>query len=384
MDTFARQLISIRRKIHQYPELGNQEFRTSQLVEQVLNKAGIQTKKYAKTGIVGILEGTKAGKARKTIALRADLDALPIREKTGKSYASKRPGIMHACGHDANTTMALGAALILAREREAYEGTVKLVFQPNEESSGGAHDMIAAGVLEHPKVDSIVGMHVSPWLPPGVLGLKYGAMMAAVDRFTIDIIANGGHGAYPHLGKDAIVIAGHIVTALQAVVAREIDPVEPAVITVGTIAGGERYNILCGSVSMTGTVRTLSKRLHVTMAKRIEEKLKGITVAFGATYRFTYEELGCPLVNSPDILELCRASGEAVLGRRKITILEKPSMGGEDFADYLRLVPGCFMYLGTSTGKAYPWHHEKFDIDEQVLPRGAELLADIAKRYLNK
>lgn len=384
MNSFKQQLISIRRKIHKYPELGNHEFRTTALIEKVLKNAGIKTHRITKTGVIGIISGEKKTNAKKkTFAIRADIDALPIKEKTDKTYASARNGIMHACGHDANSTMVLGGALMLSRQRRDFSGTVKAIFQPNEESSGGADAMIKAGALKNPRVDAIVGIHVNPWLPAGVLGVKPDQMMAAVDRFSIEIVGEGGHGAYPHLGKDAIVAASSVVIALQTVVSREIDPVNPCVITIGTIHGGERFNILCGSVKLVGTVRTLDEKLHKSMRKLIEQKVRNITKAFGTSYKLDYEELGSPLRNSNKILEICRLAGELYLGKNSVRMLEKPSMGGEDFAEYLRHVPGCFIYLGARKGKAYPWHHEKFNVNEDILPIGAELIANIAKRYLS-
>jgi amidohydrolase len=384
MDTLKEKLVALRRQIHRYPELGTREFKTAALVEKTLAAAGVSTRRIAGTGVVGIIAGRKKGVAGRVIALRADMDALPIQECTGKAYASRCAGIMHACGHDANTAMLLGAAMALAGQREFFGGKVKLVFQPNEESSGGAKSMIKAGVLKKPDIDAIVGIHVSPWLATGTLGLKRGEMMAAVDRFTIEISGDGGHGAYPHLGKDAIVIAAQVVTALQAVVARENDPVDPAVITVGTINGGERFNILCGRVTMVGTVRTLNKNVRRAIRLKMERKVHGIARAFGAVGTIVWENLGVPLINDPQMLDLCRRSGESVLGKNRVRLLEKPSMGGEDFAEYLQRVPGCFMYVGCGRGNVYPWHHEKFDIDENVLSVGANLLADIAKRYLNQ
>ncbi len=202
-------LISIRRRIHSNPELGGKEFATTAFIKEVLEEAGIKTKRPAQTGVIGTIYGTKndGHKILKTIALRADIDALPIVEKTGKPYASKNAGIMHACGHDANTTMVLGAALSLAQRRDEFSGCVKFILQPKEETSEGAAGMIKAGVLKNPTVDAIVGVHVNPWLRSGAIGLKNGPMMAAVDRFEIEILGEGGHGAYPHLGKDSIVIA---------------------------------------------------------------------------------------------------------------------------------------------------------------------------------
>ena len=206
--------------------------------------------------------------------------------------------------------------------------------------------------------------------------------MAAVDKFTIEIIGEGGHGAYPHLGKDAVAIASQVINALQILVSRFTDPVQPLVLTIGTINGGSRFNVLCGTVSMTGTVRTLDEKLHRSMPSRIRKIVSSVTAAFGARYTFTYEVLGYPLRNSPRVLQLCKAAAEETLGRRRVVLLEKPSMGGEDFAEYLRLVPGCFIYIGAACDTVYPWHHERFDIDEEVLPQGAEVMAGIAKKYL--
>lgn len=383
---FLNKLVKIRRTIHRHPELGTEEYRTAAFIERTLAGAGIKTKRMAGTGVIGLLEGKRpSGKEPlKTFALRADMDALPVQEMTGKPYASARPGVMHACGHDANTTIVLGAAILLASRREEFSGNVKFIFQPNEESSGGAISLLEAGVLKKPDVDAIVGIHVSPWLAPGTLGLKSGEMMAAVDRFTIEIQGAGGHGAYPHLAKDAIVAAAQVVTAFQTIVSRDVDPVDPAVVTIGAIHGGERYNIICDKVTMVGTVRTLNGGARKKIRATMEHKLRNVAEAFAARYSLTYEELGSPLVNSPEILELCREAGTALLGQGKVRVLAKPSMGGEDFAEYLQYVPGCFLYFGTAVEKSYPWHHEKFDVNEEALPRGAELLAAIAKRFLNK
>ncbi len=380
---FLQQLITVRRAIHRNPELGNHEHKTTAFVEKELKKLGIRTQRITPTGLVGLLKGKIAGD--RTIALRADIDALPVREQTKAEYASVCPGVMHACGHDANTTMVLGAARLLAESRDSVKGTVKFIFQPNEESSGGAKSMIDAGVLARPAVDAIVGIHVSPWLRRGVLGLKPREMMAAVDWFSIEIIGEGGHGAYPHLSKDAIVIAAQVVNALQTIASRDIDPVEPVVVTIGAIHGGERFNIICDKVTMVGTVRTITRRTHRRIRGLIEDKVRHITAAYGARYTLEYAGLGSVLENSDDILALCKLSGEKILGKKNVSFLRDPSMGGEDFAEYLQKVPGCFVYMGAAPGgKAYPWHHEKFDIDERALPLGAGFLADVARRFLDR
>ncbi|MCX5778952.1 MAG: amidohydrolase [Elusimicrobia bacterium] len=380
-DALQKQLVKIRRHIHQYPELGNQEYKTSAFITSVLRSEGIATKTIAGTGVIGLIQGKKG--SGKTIALRADMDALPIHEQTKKSFSSRRPGIMHACGHDANTAIVIGAGIDLFQRRAEFSGTVKLVFQPNEESAGGAKKMIAAGALIRPAVDAIVGVHVSPWLKAGTLGIKYDEMMAAVDRFTIEIRGEGGHGAYPHLSVDAIVVATQVVAAIQTIVSRQISPVDPVVVSIGTITGGERYNIICSQVRMEGTVRTLNDVVRRRVKTLMERELKHITAAYGACYVLKYENLGNALKNSRPILEICKLAGESFLGVPQVKVLDKPSMGGEDFAEYLQKVPGCFIYFGTAPRKAYPWHHACFDIEERALSRGSLLLSRIAQDYLS-
>lgn len=380
-----KKIIEIRRKIHQYPELGNEEFKTAKLIEEILKQAGIETKRVGKTGVIGLLNSKQiALNDKQCLAFRADIDALPLEEKTHKPYASKVKGKMHACGHDGNTAIVLGAALILVKEKSNFSGKVKFIFQPNEESAGGAEELIKAGVLDNPKVNAIVGIHVNSHLPSGRIGIRYGEMFAAVDRFSLKVIGEGGHGAAPHEGKDAIIIASQVVQALQNIVSRQIDPLEPAVITVGMIKGGERFNILAQEVEMTGTVRTLNEKIHRQIPKLIEKTIKSICSAWGAKYEFKYEILGYPLTNSEKLVKFCEEVAKRTIGRKEVTRIAKPSMGGEDFAEYLRYVPGCFLYIGTNKGKdtAYSWHHPRFDLDEKALFEGAKLLSVIALNYL--
>ena len=383
ISNLLKKLIKIRRTIHQHPELGNAEFKTAAFIEKTLKNLRIKTKRLSKTGVVGILEGTKKPANAKVIALRADMDALPIQEKTNKSFASKRKGIMHACGHDANTTMVLGAAMHLAKERKNISGTVKFIFQPNEESSGGAKDMIKAGALKNPRPDAIVGIHVNPWIRTGALGLKRGAMMAAVDKFTIEVIGEGGHGAYPELAINAVSIISKVISGLDEIIAKDLRLKESAVISIGAVKGGERFNIISGAATAVGTVRTLSEKVRKLIREKIEKKTRKIVSSYGAKCKILYEELGNPLINSPKVLELCRKAGERSLGGKNIVWVKKPSMGGEDFAEYLAFVPGCFIYMGTKKNKSYPWHHERFDIDETAMPKGSAVLSAIAKDFLN-
>ena len=255
------QVIRWRRQIHEHPEVGFAEECTSALVESVLREADIATTRVAKTGIVGVLT---CGKPGKTLALRADMDALPLSERSGEPFSSKVPGVMHACGHDAHTAMLLGAAVSLAAEREALAGTIKFFFQPAEEGPGGAKPMIEAGVMRSPTVDAVAMIHVSPLLPAGTIGLRRGAMSASCDDFAITVRGRGGHGAYPHGAVDTIPVAAEIVTATQRIVSREVDPLAPVVLSYGVIRGGYRRNIVADETVLEGTARCLVKYLPVT------------------------------------------------------------------------------------------------------------------------
>lgn len=375
------ELIKIRRHLHQHPELSGQEYKTSAYIASLLKKWGYKVKsKVGGTGVVALLRPTANGQrpAVKCIAIRADMDALPIQEATKKSFSSQSKGIMHACGHDGNMTCALGAAKLLAAHQSELTETVKFIFQPAEEVSNGAERMIKAGVLKDPKVEAIIGMHVYTLLPAGKVGIKYGQMMANVDEFTLTIVGEGGHGAAPHKGIDAITVAADVITALQQVVSRQTDPADPVVLTIGTINGGTQYNILADKVVMNGTVRTLNDKTHQEMPKKIEKIICGITAAFGARYSLEYKGLGVALVNCDQIVDTIKNAATEILGEKNIITINRASMGGEDFASYLQQVPGAFFYLGVGNkakGITYPWHHSCFDLDEEALPVGAAVLA---------
>ncbi len=380
-DKIKTELIKIRRHLHQYPELSNKEYKTSAYIASLLKKWGLKVKTgVGGTGVIGLLEPPSAIRHPRTssIAIRADMDALPIQEATNKSYSSRVKGIMHACGHDGNMTCALGAAKLLAAHRKELTKPVKFIFQPAEEISNGAERMIKAGVLKDPLVEAIIGMHVYTLLPVGKIGLKYGQMMANVDEFTLTITGEGGHGAAPHKGVDAVAIAAEVITALQQVVSRQTDPADPVVLTIGTINGGSQYNILADQVVMTGTVRTLNEQTHQEMPNKIEKIVRGITAAFGARYQLEYKMLGIALVNTDQIVDTIKAAAAGILGTNNIITVNRASMGGEDFASYLQQVPGAFVYLGVGNkakGITHPWHHACFDLDEEALPVGAAVLA---------
>ncbi|OGS21600.1 MAG: hypothetical protein A2252_12480 [Elusimicrobia bacterium RIFOXYA2_FULL_39_19] len=382
MKNLEKLIIEIRRHVHQHPELGHKEFKTTAYIASILKTHNIAFKTLKPTGVLAWLPGkTPNKKPSKCIAIRADIDALPVTEKTNKPYSSKHLGIMHACGHDNHLAMVLGTALNLAGRRKDLEEKnccIKFIFQPNEESAGGAIKVVQQGALINPKVDAIFGIHVSPGLESGQIGFKYGEMMAALITFEIEIYGGGGHTAYPHTGKDTILTASEIVIALKSYVSKHINPAEPAVISIGTIKGGTRYNVFADSIKMTGTFRTFSNNLIKQTPKIFNEIITSKTREFGLKHKFSYEINGHPVINTDSLVDSAVKSSRKVLGKEKVIILKKPSMGGEDFSEYLRTTPGCFMYLGASIkGVAKPWHHPEFDIDEKILIKGTNILSQI-------
>lgn len=374
------QVIAWRREIHQQPEMGFEEHKTSALVERELRRAGIATQRVAKTGVVGLIEGAKPGK---TIALRADMDALPLSERSGEPFASLVPGVMHACGHDAHTAMLLGAAVSLAPQRAEIAGNIKFLFQPAEEGPGGAKPMIEAGVLESPKVDAAVMIHVLPLLPAGVVGWRCGPIQASADVFEIEIVGRGGHVASPHLGVDTIPIAAEIVGALQRIASREVDPLESVVVGIGTIQGGYRNNILADRTQMSGTVRCFNEVLRQSMPQRIERIAKGICDAHGARCVFKYEFGYPPVINDTPLTYLVASIARETPGLGDVIELSAPRMGAEDFAYFAQAVPGCMLRLGCAPkGDSEPamLHAPEFRLDEGSLRCGVMILRELALR----
>ena len=373
-------VVSLRRKIHASPELGGQELKTTALVARTFVQAGVPFRRHRPTGLVGHL----ANGAGPCVALRADMDALPLTETSALPFASRQPGVMHACGHDAHTAMLATAAVLLKSEGLGVPGTIKFLFQPDEEGSGGAKQLLTQGAFRAPPVDAVFGIHVNPRLPAGTIGIKAGPLMAAVDRFTLTIRGEGGHGAYPHEGRDAIVMGAQIVSSLQSIVSRRVDPVEPVVLTVGTIHGGERFNILASTVILTGTVRTLSKKWHALMPRLIREIAQGVARAHGGRVELDYETLNNPVVNEPRMTALARRAAIDTVGKDRVVELDRPSMGGEDFSEYLHRAPGCFVYLGTGAGPRTrrPWHHASFVLHEPSMGVGVAFFAAVARRAL--
>ncbi len=369
-------MIELRRKLHQYPETALEEFQTQKTIAAKLKEAGCKVNtKIWKTAVVGLLEGKHKGK---TVGIRSDMDALPVTEKTGYSFASRNPGKMHACGHDAHMAILWGAAMILNELKGELKGSVKFIYQPTEEMSpGGAKYLIEKGVLKNPKVDMVFGLHVDYRLPTGKFGLLDGPMMAQVADFDIQIIGKSGHAARPHETVDAVMVAANVVTALQNIASRQVDPMEPVVVTIGAIKGGTAPNIIADRVEMTGTARTLDAKMSRAIPRMIEKVIAGICKTFGARYDFDYR-VGYPvLVNHKGINDIYRAAATELYGRRAVVEVEK-LMGGEDFAYYGRQVPSALMWLGIRNpkiGADKPWHHPQFKVDEKAIPFGAALLA---------
>ena len=383
------QLISIRRQIHQNPELSNREFETSKLVAEYLKKLGLEVKTgIAHTGVVGLLKGNQPGT---TVALRADMDALPIQELNDIPYKSKKKGIMHACGHDVHTTIALGVASVLSKMKNEIKGNIKFIFQPAEEGAppgeeGGASLMIKEGVLENPKVNAIFGLHVFPLLDIGTIGYKPEAFMAQSNRFEIEIVGKNAHGATPHLGIDAIVIACEVVLALQTIPSRLIDAREPVVLSVGVIEGGNRFNIIADRVKLIGTVRVFSTKINKKVRAKMEKIIKGITESYGASYRFQYREGAPPVYNDPSLVKESLPVMKKIVGSRNVILL-KPQMVAEDFSYYGQKTPSFFYFLGVRNEKkgiTHMLHTPYFNVDEECIPLGVKLMSNLLLNYLEK
>lgn len=363
-----QRLVEIRRHLHRHPELGRHEYETGRYVANIMEALGLEVQtEVAGTGVVALLRGAYPGR---TVALRADMDALPVQEQSNVPYKSAVPGVMHACGHDAHMALTLGTAMILTSMREQIHGNVKFIFQPAEEAPGGAKPMIDAGVLENPKVDAILGGHVWGSVESGRIEVKPGPIMASSDILRLTIHGKGGHAAQPHTTIDPIVIGSEIVGALQKIVSRQTDPAEAAVISICVFQSGEVFNVIPGSAYLEGAVRTLNNELRLAMPEKIEAVIRGITHAYGATYDLDYY-MGYPVtVNNKDVTETVRQAAAKVLGAESVGEAAKASMGGEDFAYYLLQIPGTFVRIGIrneAKGICQEIHHPSFDIDEDIL-----------------
>lgn len=376
---YSNEMVEIRRHLHRNPELSYQEFKTTDFIIENLEALGIPVDRPLETGCVGVLEGGKG--SERVIALRADIDALPMEEigDHKEEFISQNKGIAHCCGHDAHTANLLGVAHILSDLKDKIEGTVLLIFQPGEEKlPGGGRLLCETGYLQKKKVDVIYGLHTNPYGSPGEIAVRKGPLMARPDEFKIEIFGKGGHAAAPHLAVDPIVMASQVVNHLQAIVSRNVDPTEPAVVTVGKIAGGSAHNIIPEKVELLGTVRTFDKETADLIKNRIEQIIKGVTEASGGNYNFEFDYGYPAVINTDWATDNVIESASELLGEEKIELLDKPIMAGEDFAFYQQEFPGVFFFLGSGserTGSTYSWHHPKYNVDEDALKTGAGLMA---------
>lgn len=387
-------IIEIRHQIHQYPELGNREFKTSRLVAEHLRALDIEVRTgIAHTGVVGILRGGRPGTV---VAVRADMDALPVTEETDFPFKStvwttaggREVGVMHACGHDIHTAVQLGVASVLSELRDDIPGTVLFIFQPAEEGAppgeeGGASLMLQEGVFEDPRPESIFGLHTHSSMPVGKIGYSIGPALAAVDHFYLTVEGAQTHGAAPHRGVDPIVLAAQIVMALQTIPSRTLNPIQPSVVTVGMIHGGERFNIIPGEVRLEGTVRSYDREVRDTIERRMREIADGITRAGGGSFTLDYRRGTPPTINDPALSRLMIPTLEAVLGEENVAE-DLPTMGGEDFAYFANEVPGFFYWLGTlKEGTASgPHHSPTFRADDDSVPVGMRAMSNLLIDYL--
>ncbi|MBU5453890.1 M20 metallopeptidase family protein [Caproiciproducens sp. MSJ-32] len=382
------ELISIRRRLHQYPELGMEEYKTSKYIKNFLLQEKIEYKEYAKTGVCGIIKGTKDSlNNKKNIALRADIDGLPIQDEKSCDYSSKIKGRMHACGHDAHMTILLGAAKILNKNKEYFSGNIKLIFEPAEETIGGARLMIEEGVLENPRVDCICGLHVEETIECGNIMLKSGIVNAASNPFEITIRGSGGHGAYPHNTVDPIIIASHVIIASQTIISREINTLNPAVITVGSIHGGTAKNIIPEEVKISGIIRTMSKEDRSFVKERMINIVNMICKSYRAKAEIKIEDSYPNLYNDKNMVDLFISSAEKVIGRENILLQEYPKMGVESFSYFANEVPAVFYFLGCRNEEKNiinPAHSSLFDIDEECLSIGVAIQCQMAFDYLTR
>ncbi|MBN1901620.1 amidohydrolase [Candidatus Sumerlaeota bacterium] len=366
-------LVEIRRDFHKHPELGNSEFRTQGKIGEYLEEMGIRFEKIAETGIMGFIEGKSPGRV---VGLRADIDALPMQEKNDVPYRSENDGVMHACGHDAHTAILLGTARLLNERKDEFNGSVKLFFQPAEESSGGAEPMVKEGCMENPKVDFVLGLHLMPYLETGQMETRFGKLNAAADRVVIRILGKSAHGAYPEKGVDAIVASAHVITALQTLVSRNLSPLNSAVLSFGKISGGEAGNALASEVTLTGTLRTLDPETRDFCKTRIEEIAVKTAQALGAKAEVNITPGYKPLINHDDIVKVIVETGTELLGKENVFLKEFPSLGVEDFSFFLDKAKGAFFHIGCGNKAkniTAPLHNSSFDLDEDCLPIGAQL-----------
>ncbi len=378
-------VIALRRELHQCPELGFQEHETARRVAEELRAAGLDVREgIAGTGVVGVLRGGEGVASARTMLIRADMDALPVQEADGRPYGSRNAGRMHACGHDGHTAMALTAARVLAGGRNALPGNVVFAFQPAEETTGGAEPMIRAGILNEPKVDAAIGIHLANTLRVGQVAAQSGPITAACDGFVLTIHGKGGHAARPHLSVDPIAVAFLVGPALHLLMTREKSPAQPAVLTVGAIHGGTAGNIIADTVELRGTLRTYDPDLRRHLKQRVQETVEGIAASMRARAEIEWDESYPSTVNDPAVVALVQRAAAEVVGQDQL-VEHEASLGGDDMAYFCAAVPGCYMRIGSANpaqGLDAPHHSPRFDFDEDALPIGAEILVRATRKFL--
>ena len=375
IDEIFPKVVAFRRELHMYPELSEAENRTSARICEELEKLGIPFTVTPQKAVIATIEGRGKGPAvkYKGLGIRADFDALPIQEQTGLEYSSKNPGAMHACGHDIHTAVLLGTGMILNEMRDNFAGVVKLLFQPAEETVGGAKDMIEAGCMENPEIDSVIALHVTPDVKSGRMQFCPGKMNAATATLHIDVEGVACHGAHPDQGVDALLAASNIVTALQAVVARNLSPTQPGVVTIGTFNSGQKGNVVAGSAKMTGTLRALDMDTMNTIKKHVKATAEGIAAAYGAKAHVRIVDGYPSLENDIELGKIMEALAKELLGGENVEYMDAPSLGADDFAFFTQYCDGVYMNLGTTTGReAHPQklHNEFFSPDEEAMKTG--------------
>ncbi|HLL13694.1 MAG TPA: amidohydrolase [Pyrinomonadaceae bacterium] len=388
-EAMRAQLVAQRRDFHMHPELSNREERTSRIVAERLKSLGFDEVRIgvARHGVVGVLKGGRPGGV---VAVRADMDALPIQETNDVPYKSRNAGVKHACGHDVHTTVALGVAEVFSKMRAEISGTIKFIFQPAEEGppageEGGAPLMIKEGALENPRPQAIFGLHTEPNVQAGQIGYHSGAAMASSDTFSVTIRGKGAHGAQPQLGVDAVVVASECVLALQHIRSRRIDPLEPLVITIGTISGGTRFNVIANEVKLTGTMRTHNERVRERAIELMRETLTHVTAAYGATFELNFEGSNPVTYNEPALVEAMLPTIRRVVGTENALAI-KPFMPAEDFSYFQKVVPGFYFFLGVGNrarGITAGWHTPDFDVDEESLVVGVKVMSNVLLDYLD-
>jgi amidohydrolase len=377
-----QQLIDWRRDFHRHPELGFQEHRSAGVIAERLRALGYQVQTgIAETGVVGLLEGKQPGPV---VMARFDMDALPITEENTTDYVSQNPGVMHACGHDGHMAMGLGVATLMAQHRDEMRGVLKIVFQPGEEGMNGAEVMVEEGVLENPRADIFLATHVWNDKPAGTVDVTPGAVMAAAEKWDCVVQGKGGHGAAPEQTTDPIVATAQIVTALQTIVSRNVDPLETAVVSTCSVHGGDAFNVIPPQVELNGTIRTFNPQIRQMVLRRMGEIIAGVAEACGAQAELKITPLTPAVVNDAEIAKVVHAAAKAVVGPENITMDER-TMGSEDAAFFMREVPGCYFFLGSANperGLAAPHHNPHFDFDEDVLPIGVAIFMRALAYYL--